>query len=99
MVSLLDRSAYQRSTYQTLTKQILQFTTYETEKDDITFDIKAKGQNDFKAPDMEYTTSIFTANIQSNSYETRLNSALDVGSDMIYRTYFLKFYNITNCDP
>ena len=55
-------------------------------KDLITFDIKAKSQNDFKAPDMEYTTSIFTANIQSNSYETRLNSALDVGSDMIYRT-------------
>lgn len=57
-------------------------------KDPITFDIKAKAQNDFKAPDMEYTTSIFTTNIQSNSYETRLTSALDVGSDMIYRTYF-----------
>ena len=57
-------------------------------KDPITFDIKAKAQNDFKALDMDYTTSIFTTNIQSNSHETRLTSALDVGSDMIYRTYF-----------
>ena len=50
--------------------------------------IKAKAQNHFKAPDMEYTTSIFTANTQSNSYETRPNLALDIGSDMIYRTFF-----------
>ena len=54
------------------------------------FDVKAKAQNDFKAPDMKYTTSVFNANIQSNNYETRLNSALDVGADKIYREFLYR---------
>ena len=57
---------------------------------DGTFDVKAKAQNDFKAPDMEYTTSVFNANIQSTNYETRFNSALDVGADKIYREFLYR---------